>query len=217
MNFKNPKVYFYCREEEGNLQEDIIAIAEGLAELSIPYYANCNYWLRSTSPGDYLFQNDPDVSMDDCDVVVVSYTWPFWIRMATFELISSPLPEGLFKKGRRYKTVYMDNHDGHRTVSWESEFRQFDIILRSKLNRRAWHPENIQSCVYGLNNRILQATANDRTFMERRKSILLNFGASHPFRHRVRDLARKQFVSEIGHFVEIGIPLKAIKTLYSRI
>ena len=203
MNFKHPKVYFYCREEEGNLQEDIIAIAEGLSELGIPYYANCNYWLQSTSPGDYLFQNDPDVSMDDCDVVVVSYTWPFWIRTGTFELISRPLPEGLFKKGRRYKTVYMDSHDGHRTVSWESEFRQFDIILRSKLNRRAWHPENIQSWVLGLNNRILQATANDRTFMERRKSILLNFGASHPFRHGVRDLARKHFVSEIGRFLEI--------------
>jgi hypothetical protein len=203
LNFKHPKVYFYCRAEEGNLQDDIIAIAEGLSELGIPYYANCNYWLQSTSPGDYLFKYDPDVTMHDCDAVVVSYTWPFWIRMGTFELISRPLPEGLFKKGRRYKTVYMDSHDGHRTISWESEFRQFDIILRSKLNRRAWHPENIQSWVHGLNHRILQATANDRTFMGRRKSILLNFGASHPFRHGVRDLAREHFFSEIGRLLEI--------------
>jgi hypothetical protein len=203
LNSKHPKVYFYCREEEGNLQEDIIAIAEGLSELGIPYYANCNYWLQSTSPGDYLFQKDPDVSMDDCDVVVVSYTWPFWIRMGSFELNSRPLPEGLFKKGRRYKTVYLDSHDGHRTVSWESEFRQFDIILRSKLNRRAWRPENIQSWVLGLNNRILQATANHRAFIERRKSIILNFGASHPFRHRARDLACKHFIPQIRRLLEI--------------
>lgn len=203
MNVKRPKVYFYCREEEENLQEDIITIAEGLSELGIPYYANCNYWLQSTSPGDYLFRNEPDVSVDDCDAVVVSYNWPFLIRAGTFELITRPLPKGLFKKGRGYTTVYMDSHDGHRTVSWEPEFRQFDIILRSKLNRRAWHPQNIHSWVLGLNNRILQATANDRTLMERRKSILLNFGASHPFRHGVRDLARKHFVSEIDRFLEI--------------
>jgi hypothetical protein len=201
--FKAPKVYFYCCEEEGNLQEDVIAIAEGLSELGIPYYANCNYWRRSTSPGDYLLRKDPDVCADDCEIVAVSYTWPFWIKMENFETVARPLPKGLFKKGRLYKTVYLDSHDGHRTVSWNSEFRQFDLILRSKLNRLAWHPENMQSWVLGLNNRIIQATANARSFTERGKSLLLNFGASHPFAHSVRDLARKHFISKVARFLEI--------------
>jgi hypothetical protein len=200
---KIPRIYFYCQNEEGNLQEDVITLAEGFRELGIPYYANCDYWQQSVTPGDYLFRHDPEVRPDDCDVVIVSYTWPYWIRMKTFDLVRRPLPEGLFKKGRRYKTVYMDNHDGHRTVSWEPEFRQFDLILRSKLNRRAWHPENMRPWVHGFTHRILQATSGAPPFAERRKSILINFGASHPYPHGTRDLARTRFEPEIERVLSI--------------
>ena len=102
-----PYVYFYCRNEEGNLQEDVITLAEGLRELGIPFSGNCDYWLESTVAGDYLIRHDPEIRADDADVVVVSYTWPFWIRMKTFDLVRRPLPEGLFKTGHRYRTVYM--------------------------------------------------------------------------------------------------------------
>lgn len=198
-----PRVYFYCRNEEGNLQEDVITLAEGLRELGVPFSGNCDYWLESTTPGDYLIQYDPAVSADDADVVVVSYTWPFWIRMKTFELVRRPLPERLFKKGRRYKTVYMDSHDGHRTVSWEPEFRQFDMILRSKLNRRAWHPENMQPWVLGFTNRILQATTNAPVFNTRRPVLLWNFGASHPYPHGTRDLAEGLFLPKIAGILKL--------------
>lgn len=200
---KVPRIYFYCRNEEGNLQEDVITLAEGFRELGIPYYSNCDYWQQSVTPGDYLFRHDSEVRPDDCDAVIVSYTWPYWIRMKTFDLVRHPLPEGLFKKGRRYKTVYMDNHDGHRTRSWEPEFRQFDLILRSKLNRRAWHPENMRPWVLGFTHRILQATSEAPPFAERRRSILVNFGASHPYPHGTRDLARTRFEPEIERVLSI--------------
>jgi len=192
-----PCVYIYCRNEPGNLQEDVIALAEGFAELGIPFYASCDYWLQSTRPNDYLLKYDPEVTPDDCDIVIVSYTWPYWIRMKTFDLVRRPLPDGLFKKGRKYLTVYMDSHDGHRTVSWEPEFRQFDLILRSKLNGRAWHPENMRPWALGLNNRILQATAHAPPFAIRRKALLVNFGASHSYPHGTRDLARARFEPEV--------------------
>lgn len=198
-----PKVFFYCRNEEGNLQEDVITLAEGFRELGIPYYANCDYWLQSTAPGDYLFRKDPEVRVDDCDIVVVSYTWPSWIRMKTFDLVRRPLPDGLFKPGRKYRTVYMDSHDGHRTVSWEPEFRQFDLILRTKLNHRAWHPENMRPWVLGFTNRILQATAGAPPFAARKKTVLINFGASHPYPHGIRDLARERFEPRIARLLEI--------------
>src|SRR5258706_5978760 len=114
-----PRIYFYCSDEDGNLQEDVITLAEGLRELGVPFFGSCNYWLESTAPGDYLIRHDPDVTPDDCDVVIMSYTWPYWIRMRTFDLARRPLPRDLFRKGRRYKTVYMDSHDGYRTVSLE--------------------------------------------------------------------------------------------------
>ncbi|MCC6212382.1 MAG: glycosyltransferase family 1 protein [Burkholderiales bacterium] len=192
-----PRVYFYCRNEEGNLQEDVIALAEGLRDLGVPFSGSCDYWLESTEPGDYLIRHDPAIRPEDCDVVVVSYTWPYWIRMKTFDLVRRPLPEGLFKTGRKYKTVYMDSHDGHRTVSWEPEFRQFDLILRSKLNRRAWHPENVRPWVLGFTRRILSATADAPPFEKRAATLLWNFGASHPYSHGVRTLAERTFVPAI--------------------
>jgi hypothetical protein len=39
-----PRVYFFCRNDPGNLLEDVIALAEGLVELGIPFYSNCDYW-----------------------------------------------------------------------------------------------------------------------------------------------------------------------------
>ena len=199
---ERPAIYFYCREEEGNLQEDVIALAEGFRELGIPCYANCNYWQESVA-GDYLLRHDPDVTPDDCDIVVVSYTWPYWIRMRTFDLVRRPLPDGLFKKGRRYRTVYMDSHDGHRTVSWEPEFRQFDFILRSKLNRRAWHPGNVRPWATGLNGRVIRATDGAAPFHARQRAILVNFGASHPYPHGTREIARAQFDPRISAILPV--------------
>lgn len=201
------RVYFYCRNEPGNLQEDVITLAEGLQELGVPFSGNCDYWLQSTEPGDFLIKHDPVIRPDDCDVVVVSYTWPHWIRMKTFDLVRRPLPEGLFKSGRRYVTVYMDNHDGHRTVSWEPEFRNFDLILRSKLNKRAWHPENMRPWVLGFTHRILKAVEGQLPFEERRRVALVNFGASHPYPHGAREEAAKSFLPAL----EYWIPFDATK------
>ena len=196
----SPRVYFYCRNEPGNLQEDVIALAEGFSELGIRFHSSCDYWLQSTRPGDYLLKHDPDVRADDCDIVIVSYTWPYWIRMKTFDLVRRPLPEGLFRNGRKFTTVYMDSHDGYRTVSWEPEYRQFDLILRSKLNHRAWHPENMRPWALGLNNRILSATSGSPEFSDRHRTLLVNFGASHPYPHGTRDLARTTFEPVIEEF-----------------
>jgi hypothetical protein len=199
----SPRVYFYCRGEEENFQEDVIALAEGFRELGVSYHANCDYWLQSTAPGDYLLRHDPEIVADDCDIVVVSYTYPSWIRPRTYELVRQPLPAGLFKAGRRYRTVYMDSHDGHRTISWESEFRQFDMILRSKLNRRAWHPANMRPWVLGVNNRILKETSVERPYEERRSALLWNFGASHSYPHGTRELADRTFRPAISHFFAV--------------
>jgi hypothetical protein len=174
-----------------------------MTDLGIRYYSNCNYWLQSTTPGDYLFRHDPAVSHDDCDIVIVSYTWPYWVRMKTFDLRRQPLPAGLFKKGRKYFTVYMDNFDGHRTISWEPEYRQFDAILRSKLNSRICQPDNMRPWAYGLTNRIMRATDGALEFAARKRTLLANYGASHPFPHQSRNLSRAEFEPAIELLIEI--------------
>jgi len=197
------RVYFYVRNDEGCLQEDVITLAEGLRELGVPFHANCDYWQETTEPGSWLFRHDPAVRPDDCDVVVVSYFYPYWIRSRTFQELRQPLPDGLFKKGRKYKTVFMDHFDGHRTVSWEPEYRQFDLILRAKLNHRAWYPENMQPWVLGLNGRILKATKGGKDFLKRNRTMLVNFGASHPYPHGTRDLAEKRFFPKIKKWIPL--------------
>lgn len=42
-----PRIIFLFREKEHCLQNDIVAIAEGLEQLGIPFYARANYWRRS--------------------------------------------------------------------------------------------------------------------------------------------------------------------------
>ena len=198
-----PRVYFFCCNEPGNLQEDIIALAEGFKQLGIEYFSTCDYWLQSLNPDDYLFKHHPEVAHDDCDVVVVSYTWPAWVKMGTFDLRQQPLPPGLFRKHRKYITVYMDNNDGYRTISWEPEYRQFDLILRSKFNRRAWHPENMRAWAYGWTNRIIEETKGALPFAARHRALLVNFGASHPFEYGARVLSKNRFEPRIERFLPL--------------
>lgn len=61
------------------------------------------------------------------------------------------------------------------TVSWEPEYRQFDLILRSKLNDLRGI-QTIRPWSLGLNNRILNATSDAPPFSTRRRTILINFG-----------------------------------------
>jgi len=197
-----PRIYFYCSPEPDNLQDDIVILAEGLRALGIPYFSSNTYWKNSPAAGDYLFQATPEVSPDDCDIVVLPYTWFNWVRLG-HATERRPFPPGLFKPGRRYRTVYMDTSDGHRTVSWEPEFRQFDLILRTKLNRRAWAPENMHSWVLGLSNRMLRMTAGAPDFASRRHAVLINFGASHHYPHTARVRSQQVFEPVLRRWMEI--------------
>jgi hypothetical protein len=123
--------------------------------------------------------------------------------MGTFDLFQKQLPAELFKRGRKYLAIFMDNHDGYRTVSWEAEYRQFDFILRSKFNPRAWHPDNMRPWAYGLTNRVMEATANAPPFNSRRRALLVNFGASHPYPYRARDLSRSRLEPKIEKYIPI--------------
>ncbi|MBX3749533.1 MAG: hypothetical protein KF897_05555 [Opitutaceae bacterium] len=191
-----PRIYFHCCPEPDNLQDDIIILAEGLQELGIPYFASHDYWRQSPAPGDYLFKATPEVSPDDCDVVVLPYTWFNWIRLG-HPVVRREFPPGLFKAGRQYRTVYMDTNDGHRTVSWEPAFRQFDLILRTKLNRRAWAPANLRPWTLGLSRRMLRMTAGGPPFAQRRQALLVNFGASHGYPHTARLRAEARFLPAV--------------------
>jgi hypothetical protein len=198
-----PRIYFYNSGEPENLQDDIIALAEGFRALGIPYHSRCNYWRLHPDRDDWLFTASPDVSPLDCDVVVYPCTYFYWIAMGTFKLQERPLPREMFQTGRRHRNVLCDFLDGHRTISWRPEFRSFDLILRAKLNRRAWHPGNMQPWTLSLSNRVIEHTAGGPEFSQRRPVCLVNFGGSHPYPHGSRDRAEKCFHPLLEKFLPL--------------
>jgi len=208
----NPRIYFYNSGEPDNLQDDIIALAEGLRALGIPYSSRCNYWRLSPNRDDWLFTATPDVSPLDCDVVVYPCTYFFWISMGTFKVLERPLPMELFQPGRRHRNVLFDFLDGHRTISWRPEFRQFDLILRAKLNRRAWYPANVRPWTLSLSNRVIEHATGEVPFNQRRPVCLVNFGASHPYPHGARDLAEQRFHPELAKLLPLDRTIDNLST-----
>lgn len=190
---KHPKIYFFNCPEIDNYQDDIIPIAEGLNELGIPFYSLHNYWLQSTKQNDYLFKSTPEVHFTDCDVVIFTYTWFNWVTLEN-PPFRRPFPDNIFDKNRKYKLVYFDFSDGYQTVSWDKEFRNFDLILRCKFNKKMWHPDNVKSWAYGLTNRIIKMSSNQLELFNKSTSILSNFGASHPYEHQLRKKMRIEFL-----------------------
>ncbi len=142
------KIFFYCQEqgtpERAAYQHEIIVIAEGLRSLGIPFYSDKDYWRLSPDSEERLFKHDPNTGPDDCDVVVVNSTWVHYSRA---------LPSGLFHKGRKYVTVYIDDDDGLRTRSMTPEFRDFDIILRTHFNKKHMYPSNVFPWQFGFSER----------------------------------------------------------------
>lgn len=193
------RIYFHCRDNPAAYQDDVVVLADGLQQLGCEVFGNCNYWRRSPAADDWLVHHDPLVRPEDCDIVAVSYIWIRWID-ASFRIEECPLPDWLFAPGRRYKTAYLDYDDGYATASWRPEFRAFDAIFRPKYNRRCFHPANHRSWALGLNTRMIEMTAGAPAWRDRRREVLVNFGASHPYVHSARALAGPPFIAAAqGH------------------
>ena len=195
-----PRVYFYCVEKANAYQDDVVVLADGLRQLGVEVFGNCNYWKRSVAPDDWLVQSDPKIGHADCDVVVVSSSWSRWID-DDFSVHEWPLPPGLFATGRHYRTAFVDNDDGYATSTWQPEYRAFDAIFRAKYNRRCFHPANQFPWVLGLSTRMLECTQDAPPWTARKREVLVNFGASHPYIHSARAKAGPPFIAAAqAHF-----------------
>lgn len=185
---KYPNIFFLIADHVNKYEDSIIYIAEGLQKLNIPFYSNKNFWLQDVG-GEYLFKSDNNIHYSDCDIVIISYTWFEYMDEVTFQIKTQAPPKELFATNRKYKTVYLDPTDGYRTKSWEPYFRQFDLILRAKFNKRTYNPSNVKPWVLGFSERIVKATTNQKSPQERNKVVLQNFNYSHPFLHGSRKMA----------------------------
>jgi hypothetical protein len=180
---QKPSVFFYCApsgipdSKKTVYQHVLVALAEGLKELGVPFYANRDFWKPQIEENDYLFQLNSAVTPDDCSVVVIHTAW-FTAGL--------PMPEDLFHHERRYITVYFES-EADAKHAWNDEFRQFDLIFRCHYNSRFKYPSNFHPWAFGLSNRILHELVQIPIFSERNSSILVNFRIKHPIRNLVQE------------------------------
>lgn len=194
------KVFFYClppgSPDNTGYPHTMVCLGEGLKALGIEFYANINYWQLSPETEEYLFRHDPEVTPDDCDIVILNHYW-FW-------LAGNPFPQDLFHPTRKYITVYLDSEDGSKTHSWNPEFRQFDFIFKIGCNSKLWRPSNVYLWGQGLSKRMLQELKTVPSFQDRKKHLLVNFRESIKYKHSVRDRTRKEFFPQIQKVLPVN-------------
>jgi hypothetical protein len=188
------RVYFYACEERDNYQNDLVQLAEGLEELGVEMHSRRDYWQKTPKEGDYLLRRS-DAKPEDCDVVVVPYRWFRWIKIGDPQVRSRQMPSEIKvpRSKRKYVTVYLDDNDGYATPALDPEFSAFDLVLRTKFNRRTWNPPNFRPWAIGLERRVIAATDHAPSFAARRPAIYVNYNASHPFMHS----SRKRAIEEL--------------------
>ncbi|MBK1986703.1 glycosyltransferase family 1 protein [Sphaerospermopsis aphanizomenoides BCCUSP55] len=194
----NGKVYFFCDPREGvdvgdQFQHLLVCLAEGFRELGISCFSNVNYWRESPQEEKYLLNYQPDITPDDCSLVLLTNNW--------FH-INYPLPDNLFKPSRQYLTVYLDGEDSDKTYIQRPEFRQFDFIFRNHFNSKLNYGKNFYPWGFGLSNRILQEVKDSPSYNERNKQILINF-RSWKRGHPVRNISSSLFLPEITNLLQI--------------
>jgi hypothetical protein len=171
-------VYFVLRApgrpEATNYQHGSISLAEGLRELGIPFFSNIPYW-QNAPDSEFLFQSDPEVKPQDCDVVVLEHCW--------FDYVDAPrLPQCLLARRRAFRSVYLDLSDGFATRSWPLA-RYFDLVLRGHYSSQYMHPRNAVPWAFGLTNRILRELKTPPDWDCRAQRLLWNFRVPHAVRH----------------------------------
>lgn len=203
---KKQKVYFYCvsPESPSNAAYHHLAIclAEGFKELGIEFYANINYWRIHVEKEEYLFNHDPNVTPDDCSIVIVSLAW--FLR-------GQPFPQHLFHPQRQYCTVYLDREDGGKTYAWQSEFRQFDLILKTHYCQQHWYPANFQPWTFGLSQRIVNELKLVSNFRDRHHKLLVNFRNKRTT-HTVRKKIYRDFLPAIAPILPLDEAGEALNT-----
>jgi hypothetical protein len=173
-------------------QHPAIALAEGFAELGIPFVANIDHW--PPTPGSApLFRADPAVDPCACSAVIFTSDW--------FEE-GLPLPPGPFAGPDRPVTVYLDQQDGSRLCSLQRGFPVFDLVLRAHYGARTDYPPMFRPWAFGLSNRIIEATADTPSADRRFRRLLVSYRHMR-YPHSVRAYTDRHVLDALAGRLEV--------------
>jgi len=152
-----------------------VNLAEGLQALGVECFSDLNYWKLSPDNDATLLRYDPNISPDNCDVVIVDTTL---LEAQTVSVTQYPIfPNHLFYNDRPYFTVYLHDLDGPKE-QWGFE-QQFDLVLSTHLNRNHPRPKGVKPWSFGLSSRILRMLATVQTGGDRTPQLLYNYRTHH--------------------------------------
>jgi hypothetical protein len=199
------KIYFYCFPPTLNgrgdyysgyhyYQHGTVCIGEGLKALGIRFYSNVNFWLQSIDE-PFLFSHDPNVTADDCDIVVINDAW--WQRRFQFDkdLFDA---EHLLRKDRPYLTVFLNlSDDAPNSNFLEPGLDRFDHCFKSHLTKSSLFLPNTHPFPFGLSVRILKELQNVPDFSQRNLGLLVNSRSSTYGDHSLRSYIQKYLLPKI--------------------
>lgn len=183
-------VYFYCGAETP-FQADIHALAESLKHFGADIYANKNWWLSGPDAKEPLFQHHPSFNPRSADIVICSKA-SYRNIDEKFQPVIHPFPRWLTNKQRKFFLVFLEEEDAYEPLSWYPPFTDFDLVLRTKSNQRAFRPNNFRPWQIGISDYVLRRGLKKSRARQKKIQILENYNASHPFLHPLRDFAKKQ-------------------------
>jgi hypothetical protein len=195
------RIYFFLQQDTPR-QAEVHALAESLVLCGAELFAPFDWWYASPEAKEPLFKHDPAFDPRTADIVVVgrnSYrtiTDDFHVKVLGF-------PEWVTAPDRKFKLVFFEDDDNYEAFAWKPPFDKFDIILRTKMNRRAYQPANFRPWQLGVSRYVIERAGQKLAGVEKRLCILSNFNATHPFEHPLRRLARESIVPRFEKFIPI--------------
>ena len=211
MNSKKLKIYFYCFSPTLNgygdyasgyhyYQHGTVCLGEGLKALNIEFYANVNFWLPSPEES-YLFRYDPNVTPDDCDLVIINESW--WERHSQFANSLCNI-QHLLRKDRPHQTILLDlSDDTPRKNLLESSLGRFDHCFKSHLTKSTPIFPNTHSFPFGLSERILKEVEDLLPFNQRNHNLLVNSRGFHYGNHSLRNYIQTHFLPKINSIIPL--------------
>jgi hypothetical protein len=211
-NLDNLRIYFYCfpptltgfcdyTSGYHYYQHAIVCLAEGFQSLGVQFYSNVNFWLPAPNE-PFLFQYDPNVTADDCDLVIINEFW--WQNHSQYPKALCDIPH-LLRQDRKNKVVLIDISDDYpKTNFLDPRLSQFDYRFKAHLNRFIPHPQNTYPFPFGLSERIIKELQNPLPFTQRENKILVNSRGFQYGDHSLRNYIQKKFLPKIENHIPLG-------------
>ena len=165
----------YISPSEANYATEVIAIAQGLRQLGIPFYANVDYWFDPLEK-EYLFKKAPEGY--DADVHVYYDTFYFLRKMSRFAEVDYS------------KVNILVERNDELIPFWQTEpykdFKKFDLLLIDHFNTNQHYPAgySIKPWQIGFTNRVIRY--NEKYKNNTVKDVILDTYRLH---HNLRELA----------------------------